>query len=240
MISFLILILRPFSINSRTGEIIASGQGIEAEAMFRAFERFTANRAAYFSDALGTFCTLRAQNPAAAAAAISAQRKADMMALGALVALMITGGWRPGSLEPLFIYFLVYDCNFDCLTPDIVEEWHPDLAHLIRRWIQVGPDGNITPFEGHLISYHEIQVSLDTHILRSHLLTSCLQQPSALVDRDASTHSAYAAVFLARAIIGAEDIRHPELAAFIEGFALPCPARGFTMQRVSIIVILWS
>ena len=25
-----------------------------------------ANRAAYFSDALGTFCTLRAQNPAAA------------------------------------------------------------------------------------------------------------------------------------------------------------------------------
>ena len=127
--------------------------------MYRAFEKLTANHAAYFSEALGSFCTLRTQNPAAAAAAISSQRKEDMMTLGALVALMIIGGWRPGSLEPLFVYFLVYDCNFECLTPEIVEEWHPELAHMIRRWIQVGPSGDITPFESHLVSYHEIQVS---------------------------------------------------------------------------------
>ena len=141
--------------------------------MHRAFEKLTVNHAAYFSEALGTFCTLRTQNPAAAAAAISAQRKVDMATLGALVALMIIGGWRPGSLEPLFIYFLVYDSNFDCLTPEVVEEWHPELARLIRRWIEVGPDGDITPFESHLVSYHEIQVCL-TRIYTAYEICSAL------------------------------------------------------------------
>ena len=36
---------------------------------------------------------------------------------------------------------------------------------------------------------------------------------------------------LSRAVIGPEDVRHPEIAAFIEGFSLPCPG-GFTIQKV--------
>ena len=51
------------------------------------------------------------------------------------------------------------------------------------------------------------------------------------MQRDAATHSAYAAVMLSRAVIGPEDVRHPEIAAFIEGFSLPCPG-GFTIQKV--------
>ena len=142
--------------------------------MQRTFEKLTANRNAYFAEALDDFCTLRTQNPAAAAAAISIQRKADMTKLGALVALMIIGGWTPGALDPLFVYFLVHECNFDCLTPEIVEEWHPELALMIKRWIQVGPNGDITPFESHLMSYHEIQVSPSTHIPRLYILIQCL------------------------------------------------------------------
>lgn len=49
--------------------------------------------------------------------------------------------------------------------------------------------------------------------------------------RDASTHAAYASIFLARAVLGSEDHRHPELAAFIDGFSLHCPG-GFTVQKV--------
>ena len=207
--------------------------------MQRAFQKLTANPNVYFAEALDNFCTLRTQNPAAAAAAISSQRKTDMTKLGALVALMIIGGWTPGSLEPLFVYFLVYECNFDCLTPEIVEEWHPQLARMIKQWIQVGPEGDITPFGGHLMSYHEMQVSLSTHIpsLQFFILTF---QPSALTNRDSSTHSAYAAIFLARAVIGTEDCRHPELAAFIEGFALRSPANNFTMQKVRILSKLYT
>lgn len=219
--------------------MISSGQGIEADAMHHAFEKFTANHAAYFSEALGSFCTLRTQNlaAAAAAAAISAQRKADMMALGALVALTIIGGRRPGSLEPLFIYFLVYECDFNCLTQEVVEEWHPELAHMIKRWIQVGYNGDITPFESHLVSYHEIQVSRSCIHSILEISSYSPLKSSALLNRDASTHSAYAAIFLARAVIGAEDYRHPELAAFIEGFSLRCPARGFTTQKVCIVLV---
>ena len=51
------------------------------------------------------------------------------------------------------------------------------------------------------------------------------------MQRDAATHSAYAAVMLSRAVIGPEDVRHPEIAAFIQGFYLPCPG-GFTIQKV--------
>lgn len=147
-----------FSINSSSGWLVTSGHGVETEVMHRAFQKFTQNHNAYFVEALDDFCTLRSQNPAAAASAVSVQRKTDMKKLGALVALMIVGGWKPGRIDPLFIYLLVHDFDFHSLTPDLVEDWHPALARLIKNWIQVGPEGDIRSFESHLLSYHDIQV----------------------------------------------------------------------------------
>lgn len=113
---------------------------------------------AFFAEALDNFCTLRIQNPAAAASAVSTQRLKDMKKLGALVGLMVLGCLKPGRIEPLFIHYLVHDCNFHSLTQELVADWHPDLANLIKRWIQTGPSGDIHPFESHLMSYHDIQV----------------------------------------------------------------------------------
>lgn len=127
--------------------------------MHRAFDKLTQNYNAYFVEALDGFCTLRTLNPAAAASAVSAQRKADMTKLGALVALMFIGGWKPGRIDPLFLHFLIHDRNFHCLTQNLVEDWHPSLALTIKQWIEVGPNGDIRPFESHLLSYHDIHVS---------------------------------------------------------------------------------
>lgn len=44
-------------------------------------------------------------------------------------------------------------------------------------------------------------------------------------------HATYASIILAKAVIGSEDLRHPEMSAFIEGFTLRCHG-GFTLQKV--------
>ena len=101
---------------------MSTGHGIETEAMFHAFSKFTANESAFFTDSLDNYCVLRTISPAAAARAVSDQRRTDMLKLGALTALMLLGGWKPGQLDPLFVHYVLYACDFHCLTPDT--SWH--------------------------------------------------------------------------------------------------------------------
>lgn len=131
-----------------------------------AFSKLTANHSAYFSESIDKSCVLRALSPTVAAGVVSDQRRRDMSRLGALSGLMIIGGWKSGPLSPLFIYFLLYSCDFHCLTSDLVEEWHPGLACLITEWIEMGHTGDLTPFQSHLASYHDLQV-------RTHSIYQC-------------------------------------------------------------------
>ena len=126
--------------------------------MHRAFQKHTENFNTFFVEGMDGFCTLRTQNPASASRAVSEDRKRSMMTLGALSGLMIIEGMKPGPLEPLFIQLLAHEGDFQSLTPELVEVWHPDLARTIKDWKRTGADGDISPFEAHLMSYHDIQV----------------------------------------------------------------------------------
>ena len=157
-----------FSVQSSSSSLLSTGDGIETEAMYCAFTKLTTGESAFFSDAPDNYCVLRCMNPAAAARAVSGLRKHDMKRLGALTALFVISGRMPGRLNPPFINFLCYGCDFHSLTPEIIQDWLPGLYSIVRRWIEVGPTGELGPFQSHLASYHDIQVSrlinqLDIH-----------------------------------------------------------------------------
>jgi hypothetical protein len=137
----------------------SQGEGVEREVLTAAFAKFIQSEAQWLIPHANGFCTIASASNLSSRA-IPDSRRRGLQALGALAALLIIHGFPPEPLDPLVIYYILNDSNLHSLTQDVLREWHPELHQTISEWINIGPDGDLMPFQGHFMTYHEIQVRL--------------------------------------------------------------------------------
>ena len=96
--------------------------------------------------------------PQPAASHISPEKKVELSMFGTVVALSLIYGQYPGRLNPLFLIYLLNNCNLSCLHRELVYDFFPDLGCDLDEWISIGPNDSIEHFSYHVASYYGIQV----------------------------------------------------------------------------------
>lgn len=94
----------------------------------------------------------------ASSANVSPARLEGMQVFGALVALFLALGVPPLPLSSSVLQWIIHDCNIHSLHKAFVSEWHPELSETIKDWLDVGPQGSISQFQGHFNTWHDTQV----------------------------------------------------------------------------------
>lgn len=147
-------------------ENVTSGQGVESEVLHAAYKRYTDESARWFSPSTADFSTI-STIATTADEHVSQKRLDNLMDLGALVALNLIHGYPTAPLNPLFLEYLINDCDIDSLCKDKVTKWFPSLGHLLSLWLNMGHDEPLdeTVFGPHIATFHDLQVSLFTTIL---------------------------------------------------------------------------
>lgn len=146
--------------SERDDTLISSGIGIERETVHAAYGVFLDSSLEWFTSREDGFFTPAAAYSMAVAGDIPTERLMKLTQLGALSALLLIHGIAPGHLDPVFLQYLVYDCNLEAVHPSFLGEWHPGIRQQLMQWIAAGPDGNIDQFQGHFATYHDISVCL--------------------------------------------------------------------------------
>ena len=83
----------------------------------------------------------------------------QLIILGTIVGLSLIQGVAFEPLNPVLLHWLLNDCKLGAISPSILEAFHPNLKLLLMDWNDYGPEGDITRFEAHFATYHDLQVS---------------------------------------------------------------------------------
>ncbi|KAJ3511111.1 hypothetical protein NLJ89_g4285 [Agrocybe chaxingu] len=204
------------------------GRGIKREAVYIAFSKFSQNPSQWFLPRVGEYSSI-ATTHSLSRPSVSSTRLHSLSILGALAALMLVYGMAPDPLSPVLLHYFIHDCNIESIHSNLLSEWVPDLYRTIRAWIDADQTSDLTPFEAHFATFHDLQIAT-------------------LQERDYSDHQALATEMLHRAIVGPEPSDHPEIQAFLAGFKMPC-SNGFVFTDVkkflqggseALINMVWS
>ena len=133
--------------------------GTEWEVFINLFQQYMDHYAQWFSPSTDGYTTLVTSLPLVASENVSADRKADMAVLGTIVAMFLICGISTAPPDPLLLHFFTYDCNLQIIHPTLLAKWHPERKQIIQCWIDLGPNGDPTPFQEYFVNYHDIQVS---------------------------------------------------------------------------------
>lgn len=139
--------------------VLSLGSGIEREVLHNIFARFLSRKDAWFAPRSDGFYTLSTTTHNLSGRCISTSRLRSLAILGAITALWLLRGMPTIPFDPVFIHFLIHNCNLQSIHRGILGEWHPTLRQTISNWIDLGPNGDASPFENHFTIIHDIQVS---------------------------------------------------------------------------------
>ncbi|EMD30815.1 hypothetical protein CERSUDRAFT_78597 [Gelatoporia subvermispora B] len=184
------------------------GEGVEREVLFTAFSEYRSSSLFVAPRLDDTYSIL---NIPIASLAMSENRRDSMSMFGALTALVMLEGLAPTPLDPVYIHYLIYDCDFSSITREIVQEWHPSFYFTLCDWLDTGHGGNISRFGAIVAEYTDLDIS-------------------SLQTRDTEVHRALAALLLYRALLGRDSPSHPDTRSFLKGFQLPC-RNGFSFIK---------
>ncbi|KAJ6600311.1 hypothetical protein DFH09DRAFT_1302798 [Mycena vulgaris] len=201
---------RRFQVFNSDSTIHSFGAGLERETIFVALNMYVNS---------GRWClptdegrmSIGISMPLRIAHTIPDDRLKEFRVFGALVALSLVSGKPPGPLTPALLQYVLNGCNLQALTPSFVASWNPELDRTARSLQAIGPDGNLAPFQSHIINYLNIQ-------------------SAPLAYRDQIQHNTLVHQLVHSALLGPEFHGHPETVAFCEGLDLPC-ANGFTFSK---------
>lgn len=157
--------------------MVSLGHGIELEAITLVFERFkNEGYSSLFLPRCDTFAAIKTQNPAISSMYTTQPRLEKLKTLGAITALCLIHGQPPIPFDPLFLHFIINNCNIQSLHRSFVGEWHQELRHVIDQWLQMGPNGDAMQpiFMSHFASYHDTSVSLYFILLKLSFLMSII------------------------------------------------------------------
>lgn len=147
------------NISVRDGTVVSMGNGIEQEVIHNLFADFQKHGDEWFTPRSDGFYTLSTTTHALSSRFISDSRRRNLAILGAVTALWLLRGLPTLPLDPVFIHFLIHDCNLHSIHPAILGEWHPTLKQTISNWINLGPNGDPSPFGQYFAMVHDIHVS---------------------------------------------------------------------------------
>lgn len=134
------------------------GRGVEREAVYLAFDSYRQNSAQWFLPRAGGYSSVAVTNTMAP---VSKHRLKSLSVLGALTGLMLIHGMAPTPFSPVFIHFLLHDCNLHSIYPSFLAEWIPDLHQTLQHWLATDPtERDLSEFQAHFAIYHDIQVCL--------------------------------------------------------------------------------
>ncbi|KAF8220309.1 hypothetical protein L208DRAFT_1334555, partial [Tricholoma matsutake] len=129
------------------GERIQSlGEGIKCEVLQTAFQEFQ-------DQSTSMPCT---------------ERSTKLNILGTLTSLLLLNSIPPIPLSPVLLHYFIHDSDLNSITSDLLGNWYPDLAKLIKDWINAGSSGDIQPFASHFMTYHDTQAcSMNSPIIQT-------------------------------------------------------------------------
>jgi hypothetical protein len=139
--------------------VLSTGPGIEHEVIFTAFESYQRDHSQWFETREDGMASVKIVYPMSASRSIPQQRLLSLTKLGALCALLLIIGQCPSPLDPCILQYAVHGMNIHSLHPTFVGEWHPETRAKVLRWLDIGSDGDITPFQDHLAAYNALEVS---------------------------------------------------------------------------------
>ncbi|KAJ7254009.1 hypothetical protein B0H12DRAFT_1017342, partial [Mycena haematopus] len=203
---------RTFKIIRNDNSVVSVGRGIEREAIYIAFRCFTDHPERWFLPRFNDRASITTTMPLSMASFVAPDRSMNLSILGCLTSLLLIHGVAPEPLGPAFIQYAANDCNLKSLTQDFVGEWHPELKSLLEDWIAAGPTGDITQFQAHFATWHDLQIA-------------------SLQSRDVNSHNVLATEMLYVALIGPQPSSHDEIKAFLTGLKLGC-VNGFDFMQV--------
>ncbi|KAJ3510799.1 hypothetical protein NLJ89_g4471 [Agrocybe chaxingu] len=134
------------------------GHGIEREAVYIAFSKFSQNRSQWFLPRAGEYSSI-ATTHSLSRPSVSSARLHSLSILGALAALMLVYGMAPDPLSPVLLHYFIHDCNIESIHSSLLSEWVPDLYRTIRDWIDADQTSDVTPFEAHFATFHDLQIA---------------------------------------------------------------------------------
>ena len=190
--------------------IVSSGAGVERDVLWTAFQTYLDREAEWFHQRADGTATLGVMTSGALARYCPPERLLEATRLGAICALLMIHGIAPVPFSPALFQFFAHDGDIHALHREFVREWHPEVGKTIQDWIDMGEEGDPSPFNFFFASYLDRQVSgrlpqagqrTDDHSLDRHhppgdeakrptwpLLPRCSMQPS-WVERTPTTLS---------------------------------------------------
>jgi len=135
------------------------GEGIEREVIHTIFEEFLCKGGEWFTPRADGHSTLTITHTLSTARHIPHSRLRNLSVLGAITALCLIHGISPMPLDPVVLHFFIHDCDVASLHPDFIAEWHAEIKQIITAWLQTGSRGDISQFQQHFATYHDMQVS---------------------------------------------------------------------------------
>ncbi|KAH9912381.1 uncharacterized protein B0H18DRAFT_1127247 [Fomitopsis serialis] len=191
--------------------LVASfGDGLERQTMMVLLAEFSRCLPSYFMTRLGENSNVLACPPRA----LSPAQKEELGALGAIVGLCLVNGMAIPKIAGEWLIYLLNGCNFEAITREVTQAFHPRLAAEIIQLDSIGTTGDLTPFEEDFVIYLGKHTALYTI-------------------RDEETHAAFAPMLLYKALLGDDTVaEHTDTRAFRAGFELPCH-NGFTLSKAA-------
>jgi hypothetical protein len=141
----------------RTGNNAAYGEGLEREATYVVFQRYLNHETTWFQRAEGGFLTIRTLFPLSSS--VPPTRLLERKRLGAICGLLMINGQYPGRISPAIFQYLIHGSNFHSLNRTFIGEWFPNLRTLLLAFHAAGPEGDLSPFQSHFVTYHDVEVS---------------------------------------------------------------------------------
>ena len=137
------------------GYRVSFGEGVEREVILGLFLRYTTNgnQCQWLNPQADSMSSLKILFTGAMSMHVSESRKLELAKFGAVVALSLLEHQAPEPIDPCVLQYIIHKKDFHSLHPAFVAQWHPELADCIRRWEEIGPNGDIKEFNRLFMSY---------------------------------------------------------------------------------------
>lgn len=120
--------------------------------------RFFDQETAWFQRGEGGFLTYRPLFPLSSRRSVPQSRLTGAKRLGAIIGMGMVFGQSSTPISPALLQYIIHNGNLHSLTRAFVAEWFPGLVPVIDDFIAAGTEGDLAPFQSHLVTYLDLEV----------------------------------------------------------------------------------
>ena len=149
---------------------LTSGNGIQVETIHRAFLCYTESSAQWFIPLLDDHVALHTMHTGATSRYVLQTRLTALKVLGALIAMTMILERAPVPIGPAILQFFLNERDLHSIHRGFLSEHHPYLRQTLDDWLNLGPEGDPSPFRAFFASYLSKEVIAiflyDYHIIK--------------------------------------------------------------------------